>query len=42
VVDAVGGYLVPPFLGNVVGGVPFVAVLNHAQVATGTQPPAGS
>jgi formate/nitrite transporter FocA (FNT family) len=27
-----GGYLLPVFIGNVVGGVSLVAVLNYAQV----------
>jgi Formate/nitrite family of transporters len=31
--DAVGGFLVPAVLGNIVGGVLFVALLNHGQVA---------
>ena len=30
----IGGYLFPTFLGNVVGGVGLVAVLNHAQVVS--------
>ena len=29
---AVGGYLLPTLLGNILGGVALVAVLNHAQV----------
>jgi formate-nitrite transporter family protein len=33
--SAVLGYLVPTLLGNVVGGVSFVAALNHAQVKAG-------
>jgi formate/nitrite transporter FocA (FNT family) len=33
----IGGYLVPTFLGNVVGGVALVAALNHAQVVSGAK-----
>jgi formate/nitrite transporter FocA (FNT family) len=29
------GFLIPTFVGNVLGGVPLVAVLNHAQVMSG-------
>jgi formate/nitrite transporter FocA (FNT family) len=31
--DALGSFLVPAVLGNIVGGVLFVALLNHGQVA---------
>jgi len=31
---AVGGYIVPALIGNVIGGVSLVAVLNHAQVTS--------
>ena len=30
--DYLGGFLVPAFIGNSIGGVVFVAMLNHAQV----------
>ena len=30
-----GGYVVPTLIGNVVGGVALVAMLNHAQVVAG-------
>jgi formate/nitrite transporter FocA (FNT family) len=30
-----GGFLLPAFLGNAIGGVSLVAALNHAQVAAG-------
>ena len=30
----VGGYMLPTLLGNVLGGVPLVAALNHAQVVS--------
>ncbi len=30
--DALGGYILPTFLGNAIGGVTLVAALNHAQV----------
>lgn len=30
-----GGYIVPTFIGNVLGGVALVAILNHAQVVAG-------
>jgi formate-nitrite transporter family protein len=32
--QAVGGYIVPVLLGNIIGGVSLVAALNHAQVVT--------
>ena len=32
-----GGYIVPTLIGNVIGGVTLVAVLNHAQVVSGEQ-----
>lgn len=34
---ALGGYLIPALLGNILGGVALVALLNHAQVATDTE-----
>lgn len=33
--DMLGNYLAPTILGNIVGGVLFVALLNHGQVAAG-------
>ena len=33
----VGGFLVPALLGNIVGGVLLVAVVNHAQVVAGEE-----
>ncbi len=33
--EAVGGYMVPALLGNVLGGVALVAMVNHAQVVAG-------
>ncbi len=33
---AVGGYLIPTLIGNIVGGVSLVSALNHAQVIAGT------
>jgi formate-nitrite transporter family protein len=30
-----GGYMVPTLLGNILGGVSLVAVVNHAQVVAG-------
>jgi formate/nitrite transporter FocA (FNT family) len=30
------GYLLPAFLGNTLGGVGFVAIVNHAQVVSGS------
>jgi formate/nitrite transporter FocA (FNT family) len=33
--DFAGGYLVPTFIGNVLGGVSLVAAVNHAQVVSG-------
>jgi formate/nitrite transporter FocA (FNT family) len=33
--EVVGGYLVPTLIGNVIGGVMLVAMLNHAQVTAG-------
>jgi formate-nitrite transporter family protein len=32
--QAVGGYIVPVLIGNIIGGVSLVAALNHAQVVT--------
>lgn len=32
---ALGGFTMPALLGNILGGVPLVAVLNHAQVTAG-------
>jgi formate/nitrite transporter FocA (FNT family) len=34
-IDAVGGYIIPALLGNIIGGVALVAALNHAQVVAG-------
>jgi formate/nitrite transporter FocA (FNT family) len=34
--QVLGGYLLPTFIGNVIGGVMLVAMLNHAQVAAGS------
>ena len=33
--DALGGYVLPSLLGNVIGGTALVAALNHAQAVTG-------
>ncbi len=33
VVTGAGHFLIPPLLGNSIGGVSLVALLNHAQVA---------
>jgi len=33
--EVIGGYLVPTLIGNVIGGVMLVAMLNHAQVTAG-------
>jgi formate/nitrite transporter FocA (FNT family) len=33
VVDYIGGFFIPTFLGNVSGGVALVAALNYGQVA---------
>lgn len=33
--DCVNGYILPAFIGNVIGGVALVAALNHAQVMAG-------
>jgi formate/nitrite transporter FocA (FNT family) len=33
--EYVGGFLLPAFLGNAIGGVSLVAALNHAQVVSG-------
>jgi formate-nitrite transporter family protein len=33
--DAVLGYLLPTLIGNIIGGVALVAVINHAQVVSG-------
>jgi len=33
--EVLGGYIVPTFIGNVIGGVMLVAMLNHAQVTAG-------
>jgi formate/nitrite transporter FocA (FNT family) len=35
--DVFSGYVVPSFLGNVLGGVTLVAALNHAQVVAGSE-----
>jgi len=35
----VGGFFIPTLLGNIVGGVSLVAVLNHAQVVAGERQP---
>lgn len=34
---ALGGFLIPALLGNIVGGVTLVAALNHAQVVSGEE-----
>ena len=34
---ALGGFTLPALLGNILGGVPLVAALNHAQVTAGEQ-----
>jgi formate/nitrite transporter FocA (FNT family) len=36
--SAVGGYMLPTLIGNVLGGVALVSALNHAQVIAGTPP----
>ena len=36
--SAVGGYMLPTLIGNVLGGVSLVSALNHAQVIAGTPP----
>jgi formate/nitrite transporter FocA (FNT family) len=33
----IGGFLVPAILGNIVGGVALVALLNHGQVVAGRE-----
>jgi formate/nitrite transporter FocA (FNT family) len=33
--DVLGGFVVPALLGNIIGGVMLVAVLNHAQIVAG-------
>ena len=33
--EAVGGYVLPALIGNIIGGVSLVAALNHAQVVAG-------
>jgi formate/nitrite transporter FocA (FNT family) len=33
--EAVGGYVLPALIGNVIGGVTLVAAINHAQVVSG-------
>ena len=33
--EAIGGFLVPALIGNIIGGVTLVAFLNHAQVKSG-------
>ena len=33
--EVIGGYIVPTLIGNVIGGVMLVAMLNHAQVTAG-------
>ena len=35
--EAVGGFVVPALLGNILGGVMLVAALNHAQVVAGSE-----
>ncbi len=32
--SAIGGYIVPALIGNLIGGVAIVAVVNHAQVVS--------
>jgi formate/nitrite transporter FocA (FNT family) len=34
---AIGGFVVPSLIGNILGGVTLVAALNHAQVAAGSE-----
>jgi formate-nitrite transporter family protein len=36
--SAVGGYMLPTLIGNVLGGVALVSALNHAQVIAGSPP----
>lgn len=36
--SALGGYMVPTLVGNILGGVALVSALNHAQVVAGSQP----
>jgi formate/nitrite transporter FocA (FNT family) len=33
--EVCGNYLLPAFIGNVIGGVALVAAINHAQVVSG-------
>jgi formate-nitrite transporter family protein len=33
----IGGFLIPAIIGNVIGGVVLVAMLNHGQVMSGAQ-----
>ncbi len=37
-ISAVGGYMLPTLIGNVLGGVALVSALNHAQVIAGSPP----
>jgi formate/nitrite transporter FocA (FNT family) len=32
-----GNYILPAFIGNVIGGVALVAAINHAQVVSGKE-----
>ena len=34
--EAVGGYVLPALIGNIIGGVSLVAAINHAQVVSGS------
>jgi formate/nitrite transporter FocA (FNT family) len=36
---ALGGFIVPTLIGNILGGTTIVAALNHAQATTGEDPP---
>jgi len=33
--EVCGNYLLPSFIGNVIGGVALVAAINHAQIVSG-------
>ena len=35
--DALGGFVLPALMGNIIGGVTLVAALNHAQVTSGEE-----
>jgi formate/nitrite transporter FocA (FNT family) len=38
--SAIGGYMIPTLIGNILGGVSLVSALNHAQVIAGSRNPA--